>query len=144
MRGREFVTSDRGCVSHESGAAKSREDIRRRTLENEDATLKLISRTCKTCPKAGCGGRIERDEGCGHFTCKKCQCEFCWCCKVIWKMKAGDVVKAMHVLGCKLAESKTMAKAKIDTTGYAKGWDVDEGYDFKLDVAGLSLLSRYR
>jgi hypothetical protein len=53
--------------------------------------------------------------------------EFCWCCKVIWKDRA------LHLVGCKIGTKSQVEKRRLDQTGYAVGWDRDEGYDFSLD-----------
>ena len=37
-----------------------------------------LLKNTKNCP--GCGVNIEKNEGCDHMTCKKCQFEFCWLC----------------------------------------------------------------
>ncbi|KAK0123378.1 hypothetical protein ONS96_010369 [Cadophora gregata f. sp. sojae] len=109
-----------------------------RARENETATKREIARTTKKCPKAGCGNKIERNEGCGHFTCKKCSTEFCWCCKVIWKNK-----QVLHLAGCKIGTKSTTSKASLDRTGYAVGWDTDLGYDVSLDQ-GLWLIEGHQ
>ncbi|PVH83268.1 hypothetical protein DL98DRAFT_616638 [Cadophora sp. DSE1049] len=106
--------------------------------ENETATKREIARTTKKCPKAGCGNKIERNDGCGHFTCKKCSTEFCWCCKVIWKNK-----KVLHLAGCQIGSRSTTSKASLDKTGYAVGWDADLGYDVSLDK-GLWLIEGHQ
>ena len=57
-----------------------------------------------------------------------CKTEFCWCCKVIWKNK-----KALHLVGCRIGTKSQVEKWRLDQTGYAVGWDRDEGYDLSLD-----------
>ena len=42
------------------------------------ASLHWLHQNTKTCPK--CSSQIEKNDGCDHMTCIKCQHEFCWCC----------------------------------------------------------------
>ncbi|KAG4441754.1 hypothetical protein IFR05_002745 [Cadophora sp. M221] len=109
-----------------------------RARENEAATKLEIARTTKKCPKAGCGNKIERNEGCGHFTCRNCSTDFCWSCKVIWKNK-----RVLHLAGCRIGLRSTTTKASLDKNGYAPGWDQDIGYDISLDK-GLWLIEGHQ
>lgn len=118
-------------------SAKRKQDAQFQARENVQATKTLVARTTKMCPAAGCGNRIERNLGCGHFTCTKCKTDFCWACKVIFKNGSG-----LHLTGCRIGTRSRREKASLDTTGYAKGWDIDDGYDIKLD-AGLWLPKNY-
>lgn len=111
-----------------SEAAKRAEEAQRRAREDEAGTRREIARTTKKCPKKGCCNKIERNDGCGHFTCKMCATEFCWCCKVIWK--DGRV---LHLVGCRIGTRSQVEKSTLDLSGYAVGWDKDEGYDLSLD-----------
>jgi hypothetical protein len=120
-----------------SESARKAEETQRRAREDEPGTKREIARTTKKCPKAGCCNRMERDGGCGHFTCKLCKTEFCWCCKVIWKDN-----KALHLVGCRIGTKRQVGKSRLDQTGYARGWDRDEGYDLNLDK-GLWLLDSH-
>jgi hypothetical protein len=97
--------------------------------ENVPGTLNQIFRTTKMCPKAGCRTRIERDKGCAHFKCKNCDTEFCWCCKVIFRCGKG-----LHLDTCELGTRTGVSRARLDTTDYTVGWDIDDGYDLSLDV----------
>ncbi|CAF1342345.1 unnamed protein product [Rotaria sordida] len=47
---------------------------------NDDlrASLKWLNQNTKTCPN--CPYQIEKNDGCDHMTCIKCQYEFCWSC----------------------------------------------------------------
>lgn len=121
-----------------SESAKKAEEARRRERQNEAGTEREKARTTKRCPKAGCCNRIERNGGCGHFTCGMCLTEFCWCCKVIWKSSSSP----QHLVGCRIGIKTQLQKSSLDQTGYAVGWDKDEGYDLKLDE-GLWLLSAH-
>src|SRR5579859_7341341 len=53
--------------------AREAKEAQRKARENEAETKALIARTTKRCPKAGCNREIERNGGCGHFTCRKCR-----------------------------------------------------------------------
>ncbi|KAF2186992.1 hypothetical protein K469DRAFT_571506 [Zopfia rhizophila CBS 207.26] len=48
----------------------------------EKASEKKVQETSKRCPNAICGWWIEKNEGCDHMTCWKCQFEFCYLCLV--------------------------------------------------------------
>ena len=99
----------------------------RKVLENETATQRKIAETCKRCPKTRCGNKIERKDGCAHFTCNLCQTQFCFSCKVIWRGKP------LHLDTCRVGTTSTVSRARLDTSGYASGWDKDPGYDISLD-----------
>jgi hypothetical protein len=118
-----------------SESAKKAEEARLRERQNEAGTEKEKARTTKRCPKAGCCNRIERDGGCGHFKCGMCFTEFCWSCKVIWKNSSSP----QHLVGCRIGTKTQLQKSNLNQTGYAVGWDKDEGYDLSLDK-GLWLL----
>ncbi|KEG07551.1 RING finger protein [Trypanosoma grayi] len=49
--------------------------------ENEPS-LALIQQTTKGCPK--CSVRVEKNKGCNHMTCVRCQYEYCWICLGPW------------------------------------------------------------
>ncbi|XP_074114620.1 E3 ubiquitin-protein ligase ARIH1-like [Cotesia typhae] len=53
-----------------------------RTAAEDSATSYLIEVNTKDCPK--CHMAIEKNGGCNHMTCKKCNYEFCWVCSVYW------------------------------------------------------------
>lgn len=47
----------------------------------EKSDERLAKEIGKRCPNAFCGWWIEKNEGCDHMTCSKCNFEFCWeCC----------------------------------------------------------------
>jgi hypothetical protein len=122
-----------------SKAAQDAAETQRKRREKEADTKREIARTTKKCPKAGCANPIERNAGCGHFTCKSCGTEFCWSCKVIWKNR-----RAQHLAECRIpGTSSTVAKDSLDLNGYAPGWDKDEGYDLSLDK-GVWLITGHR
>jgi hypothetical protein len=95
-----------------------------KAVENEGATIRLMSATTKKCPKEGCAVKIQRKTGCSHFICERCKTHFCWACKVIWKNK-----QALHLNTCKYGTKTTVSMASLDKSDYAPGWDVDQGYD---------------
>ena len=47
--------------------------------KSESANVQWIISKTKPCPK--CGSRIEKNQGCNHMRCLKCQHGFCWVCK---------------------------------------------------------------
>eukprot|EP01084_Bolivina_argentea_P097605 175455_1 len=49
----------------------------------ESENAQWIVTNTKKCPK--CFTRIERNHGCNHMVCSKCQYEFCWVCMGSWK-----------------------------------------------------------
>lgn len=102
----------------------------REQTENTQATKELLAKTCKICPKKGCGVHIQREDGCAHMTCRNGQCkaEFCWVCKVIWQNK-----KPLHLTTCSLAVSRKITLAKLDKSDYAEGWQDDPRYDTTQD-----------
>uniref|UniRef100_A0A7S2IJU9 RBR-type E3 ubiquitin transferase n=1 Tax=Helicotheca tamesis TaxID=374047 RepID=A0A7S2IJU9_9STRA len=51
--------------------------------KDESETAKWITVYTKVCPK--CKTRIEKNGGCNHMTCRKCNHEFCWICMKNWK-----------------------------------------------------------
>ncbi|OAL45813.1 hypothetical protein IQ07DRAFT_204208 [Pyrenochaeta sp. DS3sAY3a] len=90
----------------------------------EAANKEEETRTCKKCPWGMCRAPVQKDPGgCAHMTCLKCKMEWCWCCKVIWRNGVRQ-----HLVGCAVT-SAGVPKAQLDLSGYADGWDKDEGYD---------------
>lgn len=51
--------------------------------QNESETAHWIIANTKKCPK--CNVRIEKNQGCNHFTCQNCKHDFCWVCMGAWK-----------------------------------------------------------
>ncbi|EPE03719.1 zinc ring finger domain containing protein [Ophiostoma piceae UAMH 11346] len=108
--------------------------------ENTEGTKVIIALISKKCPRLGCRVPLERiGGGCAHMTCVHCQTEFCWSCKVMWKVgafgtAAASTVSPLHLTTCSLAQqyhsSKTTTKADLaGKDSYAVGWDEDAGYD---------------
>lgn len=48
----------------------------------EEGSEKWILQNTKPCPK--CMVRIEKNQGCNHMTCNRCNHEFCWICNGDW------------------------------------------------------------
>ncbi|UJR14475.1 hypothetical protein I4U23_001472 [Adineta vaga] len=46
--------------------------------DEHKASLQWLNQNTKTCPN--CPYQIEKNDGCDHMTCIKCQYEFCWSC----------------------------------------------------------------
>lgn len=59
---------------------------RQREME-EAASKKKIKETSRQCPGKNCGWRIEKNDGCDHMTCRKCNTEFCW----LYKTNYNDI-----------------------------------------------------
>lgn len=47
-------------------------------IAEEDATLATMEKHTKKCPS--CQKRIEKNGGCAHMFCTRCQAQFCWNC----------------------------------------------------------------
>lgn len=56
----------------------------KKTKEEKEAA-KTVETTTKPCPGAGCGVRIEKNEGCHHMKCSRCRTQFCWDCLADWQ-----------------------------------------------------------
>jgi hypothetical protein len=110
-------------------AVASLENLRRVKHEDKAATMAEVARSSKVCPKKGCGAHIQRVQGCSHMQCPVCSTHFCWPCKVMWK----DKNTVLHVDTCPVGNTTTIALASLDTSDYAPGWNVDEGYDTSAD-----------
>ena len=65
--------------------------------KEEAATMMTLERTTKLCPE--CELRIEKNEGCDHMTCLRCEFEFCWQCRASWESIVLDGDSA-HNLEC--------------------------------------------
>lgn len=48
----------------------------------EMQSLSLIEETTKSCPN--CHTKTERNGGCMHMVCSRCECEWCWICVKPW------------------------------------------------------------
>jgi len=55
------------------------------TATVDAASLSLIEKTTKRCPRSACSAPIEKNNGCDHMTCLACKHEFCWLCFADWK-----------------------------------------------------------
>jgi E3 ubiquitin-protein ligase RNF14 len=60
---------------HEGLTCQEYDSITNRDLK---ANLRWLNQNTKTCPN--CPYQIEKNNGCDHMTCIKCQYEFCWSC----------------------------------------------------------------
>ncbi|XP_055297193.1 E3 ubiquitin-protein ligase ariadne-1-like [Sitodiplosis mosellana] len=54
---------------------------------DNDKTIEYLTKYTKCCPK--CHSIIEKNGGCNHMTCRKCNHEFCWLCFGNWKGHGG-------------------------------------------------------
>ncbi|CAK7226118.1 hypothetical protein SCUCBS95973_006091 [Sporothrix curviconia] len=135
------------AVQQRQAAQNAVDRLAAQMRENTRSTQLVIASTTKRCPRLGCRAPIQRDEGCGHMTCRRCRTEFCWACKVIWKVAAGTVQGAeadhvscigtlspLHLTTCKLASQRTIERRRLNKALYAHRWDEDRGYDESLDV----------
>lgn len=50
--------------------------------QSDSENLTWIKANTKPCPK--CSSNIEKNQGCMHMTCKKCNHAFCWLCLTEW------------------------------------------------------------
>ena len=67
---------------HAPATCKQVEEWNFKCLKESDNAQWIVTNT-KKCPK--CFTRIERNHGCNHMVCTKCQYEFCWVCMGSWK-----------------------------------------------------------
>merc|ERR1712087_651957 len=67
---------------HAPASCQQVEEWNLKSLKEADNAQWIVSNT-KKCPK--CLTRIERNHGCNHMVCTKCQFEFCWVCMGSWK-----------------------------------------------------------
>ncbi|PMD43841.1 hypothetical protein L207DRAFT_266620 [Hyaloscypha variabilis F] len=75
VRAAQQAQAERDRVNQER--ARQREEIKKRAREDKLSVAKVHA-TTKQCP--GCRWPIEKNDGCSHMTCIKCQAEFCWSC----------------------------------------------------------------
>ena len=68
--------------------------VNHQKLMENNTWLKLFS---KQCPK--CQWHIQKTEGCDHMTCRHCKHEFCWICRVDYKLIA-DKGNSQHETSC--------------------------------------------
>jgi ariadne-1 len=52
--------------------------------KSDSENLTWIKANTKPCP--GCNNPIEKNQGCMHMRCSKCNIEFCWLCLTEWKV----------------------------------------------------------
>ena len=67
---------------HAPATCEQVEEWNLKSLKEADNAQWIVTNT-KKCPK--CFTRIERNHGCNHMVCTKCQYEFCWVCMGSWK-----------------------------------------------------------
>ena len=67
---------------HAPATCQQVEEWNFKCLKESDNAQWIVTNT-KKCPK--CFTRIERNHGCNHMVCTKCQYEFCWVCMGSWK-----------------------------------------------------------
>ncbi|EXM07047.1 hypothetical protein FOIG_03643 [Fusarium odoratissimum NRRL 54006] len=63
-------------------AAEERRQIATRRKMEEAKSIATLRATTKPC--GGCGWAIEKNSGCSHMTCRKCNYQFCWTCGKPW------------------------------------------------------------
>ncbi|QKD50054.2 uncharacterized protein FOBCDRAFT_288992 [Fusarium oxysporum Fo47] len=63
-------------------AAEERRQIAARRKIEEAKSIATLRATTKPC--GGCGWAIEKNSGCSHMTCRKCNYQFCWTCGKPW------------------------------------------------------------
>ncbi|KAF2662956.1 hypothetical protein K491DRAFT_8663 [Lophiostoma macrostomum CBS 122681] len=82
-----------------ASASSERRQLRKAARQVK-ADAKLAQQIGKRCPNSECGWWIEKNEGCDHMTCSKCQFEFCWLCGAGFEqiIEKGN---RMHKKGCR-------------------------------------------
>ncbi|KAF3004207.1 hypothetical protein E8E13_006834 [Curvularia kusanoi] len=68
--------ADESCEEFEYRTSGQKERDERR--KEEEASEKAMGRLSKKCPNAACGSPIQKNGGCNHITCWKCQHDFCY------------------------------------------------------------------
>ncbi|KAJ3129355.1 hypothetical protein HK100_008691 [Physocladia obscura] len=69
------------CAIEEHAGFGCEEFVELRKDVNEIAFLKWKrDNDVRLCPRPGCGASIEKNGGCKHMTCKKCEAHICWTC----------------------------------------------------------------
>ncbi|KAF2705413.1 hypothetical protein K504DRAFT_440606 [Pleomassaria siparia CBS 279.74] len=98
----------RMCMAHETPipfheGETCEEYSTRATVEHhaadEAASLQFLSdmKDCKKCPGLECGINIQKDGGCDHMTCNKCEHEFCWLCLAPYRGSLGIYTVGNHM-----------------------------------------------
>lgn len=105
------------CFRHRSpwheGLTCEEYDLPKNTRE-QHASERWIDGHTKTCPK--CHVHIEKNEGCDHMTCRKCQYEFCWECLVPYSniRRHGAYLHGKKCKHYPPTETRTLFKRFID------------------------------
>lgn len=86
---------DETCTTYQERLRREPEKQR-----EEDESLKAVEKYSKACPK--CATRLQKRNGCDHFTCGACKHEFCWLCFADYKGPTGitRVGNGAHNEGC--------------------------------------------
>lgn len=84
-----FMAKKCECDEHETlvDSVWEIEDVME-LVQTEYENVKWQSENTKTCPN--CFSMIEKDGGCLHMTCYKCEHEFCWECGDNWEDHRGE------------------------------------------------------
>ena len=67
------------CEETKNWLAKAAEDF---------GNMEWLMKNSRSCPK--CQYAIEKNGGCNHIHCKKCDYHFCWVCLIEWKKHSGN------------------------------------------------------
>lgn len=97
-----------------------------------------IAQNCKQCPK--CKSEINKNGGCNHMTCRKCNNEFCWICLLTWSTHHGgpcpgakidtftenDKTNTRRLVACVTKHGSMVDSLKMDEINYKKYIEVQE------------------
>ncbi|RNF04194.1 RING finger protein [Trypanosoma conorhini] len=84
-------------------------------LQENEPSLALIQETTKGCPK--CFVRVEKNLGCNHMKCTRCQHEYCWICLGPWSEHNANFYNCNNVRQAEVKNEKNML---LD---YYERWD---------------------
>ncbi|KAF2672067.1 hypothetical protein BT63DRAFT_187029 [Microthyrium microscopicum] len=109
-------------------------------IDQERKSLGYLNKKAKRCPNPKCGILVQKQGGCDHMTCNKCQHQFCWRCLANYAL-IRDHGNNFHRLDCKWHPKQLDKKPDISIdAAFAAALAAGEAQDLRLIAAQFGFL----